>query len=349
MPPSSLTLNYDAVLSTTLFNYRRKLQDAISTANAFYFLLNKRGAIKELDDIGDRKQTPLMYELGTADSYSGYDQLDTTPMDGITAAFTEWRQAAVPIAISGLEEKKNASEARLISLIDSKTKQASMGIKEFWNKRFLQGAGGSTITSAYTSNLNGSTFIDPLPKLVAYDPTASVSVQNINQNTYTWWRNQTKNSTSTTFAGFFKEVENLRNSCSKGPGGPPNLHITEQNVYELYAAALRSMHQNPSYQKADMPFDNVAFFGQPLTWDEFVPDVQGGSATQSTTSGTWWMLNMEFFDIEVHSGTNFAPTPFQKPVGQDAKVAHILWLGATGCSNRRKQGVMGGIDTTIAA
>lgn len=347
--PSSLTLNYDAILSTTLFNYRHKLEDAIATANAFYFLLKKNGAIKEVDDIGDRMQIPLMYELGQADSYSGYDNLDTTPMDGITSAFVNWSQAAVPIAISGLEEKKNASESKLIDLLESKTKQAEMGITEFFNKRFLQGAAGSSITTAYTSSVNGSTFIDPLAKLVAYDPTASVAVQNINQLTYTWWRNVTKNSTSSTYAGFFKELQNARGNASKGPGGPPNLHISDQASYELYTAALRSMHQNPSYQKADIPFDNVAFFGDPLTWDEFVPDVQGGSATQSATSGSWWMLNTKFFGIKVHSGTNFAPTPFQKPVGQDAKVSHLLWLGAVGCSNRRKQGVVGGIDTTIAS
>ncbi|HYB96810.1 MAG TPA: phage major capsid protein [Vicinamibacterales bacterium] len=349
MPPSSLTLNYDALLSTTLFNYRRKFEDAISTANAFYFLLKREGAIKTKDNIGERAQIALMYELGQADSYSGYDQLDTTPMDGITSAFFDWRQAAVPIAISGKEEKQNRSEAQLIDLLEGKTKQAEMGIVEFFNKRLLQGAGGTSITSAYTSSINGSSFIDPLPKLVAYDPTASVVVGNINQSTYTWWRNKTKNSTSTTYAGLRKDLRNLYNTCSLGPGGSPNLHIADQAVFEVYVAALEAMHQNPSYQKADLPFDTVAFNGQPVVHDEFVPDVQGGSATQSTTSGTWWMLNTKFFEVQVQADSNFAPTPFQKPVGQDAKVAHILWMGAALCSNRRKQGVAGGIDTTIAS
>jgi hypothetical protein len=349
MPPSSLTLNYDALLSTTLFNVRRKFEDAISTANAFYYLLKQKGAIKTKENIGERAMIPLMYEIGQADSYSGYDQLDTTPMDGITSAFANWSQAAVPIAISGKEEKQNRSEAQIIDLLEAKTKQAELGITEFFNKRLLQGAAGSSITTAYTSSINGSTFIDPLPKLVAYDPTASVSVLNINQLTYTWWRNKTKNSTSTTYAGFRKELRNLYNSVGLGPGGSPNLHIADQGTVELYVAALEAMHQNPSYQKADIPFDNVSFYGQPLTHDEFVPDVQGGSATQSTTSGTWWMLNTKFFEVQVQAESNFAPTPFQKPVGQDAKIAHILWMGAVLCSNRRKQGVAGGIDTTIAS
>jgi hypothetical protein len=351
MAPSSLTLNYDAILSTTLFNYRKTLEDAISTANAFLYVLMKKNknGYKKVSDIGDRMALPLMYELGNADSYSGYDVLDVTPADGITMAFFNWAQASVPISISGLEEKKNAGEAKLIDLLESKTKQAELGLQEFFNKKMLQGAGGSAITSPYTSPMNGSQFIDPLPLQVAYDPTTSTSIGNLNQSTYGWWRNQTKNSASTTFAGFLKELRNARNNASKGPGGSPDLHLADQATAELYEASLAAAHRNPSYQSADIPFDNVAFYGKPLTWDEFVADAANGSATQSTTSGTWYMLNTQFWGIRVHSGTNFTPTPFIKPENQDARTSHILWLGAMGVGNRRKQGVVGSIDTTIAS
>ena len=77
--------------------------------------------------------------------------------------------------------------------------------------------------------------------------------------------------------------------------------------------------------------------------------MQGGSATQSTTSGSWFMLNTKFWGWKVHAGTNFQFTPMVTPHDQDATTGHILFLGATGCGNRRKQGVMGGIDTTIAS
>jgi hypothetical protein len=351
MAPSSLTLQYDAVLSTTLMNYRRVLEDAISTSNSllFYLIKKNKNGYKKVTEIGDRMGMPLMYELGNADSYSGYDVLDTTPADGITMAFFNWAQASVPISISGLEEKKNSGEEKIIALLESKTKQAELGFQEFFNKRLLIGNGGSTITTPYTSPMNGSTFIDPLPLQVAYDPTTSTTVGNINQNTSAWWRNQSTNSGSTTFAGFLKELRHSRNNGMKGPGGAPDLHIADQSTAELYEAALAASHRNPSYQVADIPFDNVAFFGKPLTWDEFVPDAAGGSATQSTSSGTWYMLNTQFWGIKVHAGTNFTPTPFVKPENQDARTSHLLWLGAAGVSNRRKQVVVGSIDTTISS
>lgn len=351
MPPSSLTLDYDALLSTTLFNYHRTLEDNISKTNALLFLLMRKveGGYQLLTDIGDRMQVSLMYELGNADSYSGYDTLDVTPADGITAAFWDWRQAAVPIAISGIEEKKNQGEARIIALLESKTKQAEMGIQEFFNRRFLVGAGGSAITTAYSSPTNGSSFLDPLPLLVKLDPTTSTTVGNINQSTSAWWQNQFKDGGATSFKTFLRELRALRVRCNRGPGGSPDLHLVDENVYSLYETALAENHRNPSYQKADIPFENILFYGAPVTYDERVPNVKGGSETVSTTQGTWFMLNMKFMHIKVHRGTNFTPSPFVKPENQDGKVAHILWLGGVGVSNRRKHGVYGNIDTTVSS
>lgn len=355
MPPSSLTLNYDAIQSTALFNWAKGLEDQVSKSSAFFYKLKKSGAWQGVESIGDRMALRLMYDLGTADSYSSYDELDLTPMDGITSAFYNWAQMSVPITISGLEEKKTTGENSLANLLDDKTQQAKIGIMEFFNRSLLQGAGGSSITTAYTSPSNGSTFIDPLPLLIKYDPTSSTVIGNINQSTATnnagtaYWRNQFTQSGATTYAGFMKELRTFKNNCGKGPGGNPDLYLSDQHTAEFYEAALASMHQNPSYQKADIPFDNVQLFGQPLTWDELVPDVAGGSITQSTSSGTLWGINTKFFKVKYHKGTNFATTPFQKPVGQDAKSATILWLGGVGVSNRRKQGVMGSIDTTVTS
>lgn len=354
MAVSSLSLNYDAVLSTTLFNYHATLEDEISTSNALlYYLMRKEetGYIKQ-SSIGERYAISLRYENGAFDSYAGYDQLDTTPMDGISQAFFDWRQASTPISISGLEEKKNAGEERIFNLLMEKTQQAVDGIKEGFSKAMFQGQAVNDNTSpnietAYVSPTNGSSFIDPLPLLVSDDGTGEVG--NINSATYSWWANQTGTSAATTYAGLRKELRKLRNDCSKGVGGFPNLHIADQATFEVYVAALEAMHQNPSYQKADIPFDSVAFYGNPVVWDEYMPNWIAGTTTQSTSQGSWLMLNTKFWRIVVHSATDFAPTAFVKPENQDARTSHILWLGTMAVSNRRKHGVLHTIDTTLTS
>lgn len=350
MAVSTLTDNYDALLSTTARNWRKRLEDQISTSTAYlFFIMKKRKAYRSVSDLGVQAAFPLLYQLGRFQAYTGYDILDTTPMDGITTAFYDWRQSAVPIVISGREKKQNRGETKLIDLLESKFTQAEMGIQEGFSKALLRGNvdNGGAIHEAYVDPVTAATFVDPIPLLVKYDPTTSTTIGNINQSTYTWWRNQKKQSAATTYAGWLKEMRNLYNNCGKGPGGYPDLIVAEQQTAELYEAALAAAHRNPSYDKADIPFDAVAFRGNPLIWDEFVPDVHNGTA--AITKGSLYMFNTKFFGIKYDEETNFKPTDMQRPVNQDATVRHILWMGANCTSNRRKQGVMGNIDLTIAA
>jgi hypothetical protein len=348
--PSTLTRAYDALLTTTLINHRRTMEDQISTSNSLFSQLkNQEGGYVLVDDLGERAGNPLMYALGTADTYAGYDPLNTDPMDGVSQSFADWRNVSVPITISGDEEAKNKGEFRLISLLETKTKQAMLGMVEFVNQKLQQGAGGSSISTVYTSSSNGASFIDPLPLLIKFDPTTSTVVQNINQSTFSWWRNQTITDGTSSYAGFLKNLSRLRNLCSKGPGGSPNLYNCDQSTYEFYEAALRAAHRNPSYNVADLGFENISVHGKPMVWDEFVPDYSGGSTTQSTSSGTIIALNTKFMALKVERATNMRATPFMTPVDQDARVSHIMWRGALCLFNRRKQGVLGSVNTTVVS
>ena len=316
--PSSLTLNYDAILSSTLMNLHKSgaLQDNISTSNAFLFYLMKKNKTYTGDAEGERMRISLLYEFGPGDVYSGYDVLDTTPADGMTTAFFNWGQLAAQVAISGKEERENAGIAtRVFDLLKAKTQQATLKAQDLFARALIQGNGPNTataITTAYTSNTNGAVFIDPLPLLVHATPTTSLSIGNINQATYSWWQNQDNNSTSSTFAAFLKELDRLYNDCSKGPGGRPDLHLVDQFVYELYVAALRTQNRFHDFKKADIPFDNVAFHGEPVTWDEFVPDVANGTIASIpvAASGTWYMLNTKYFQIKYF--LDFEPSKFTK-------------------------------------
>lgn len=340
--PNANTFNYDALVSQSLANYRKTLQDQISTSNAFFKMIPWESA-----DGGLYVAEDLMYALGTADSYDGYDELPLTPNEGITQSTWQWAQAASPISVSEKERKQN--KHRIVNLITSKIMQAEMGFKEFFAKNFLRGAlesGGSTLLTPYVSTVNGSSFIDPLPKLIQLDPTASNTIGGINQSTYSWWRNQYKASAATTTTAFMNEVLKMYNDCSKGPGGPPDLILTDQTTWELVHQAYRAYFQNTARTDGNFPFPNLQFFNSKIVWDEFVPDAY--SATSATTTyGTMYFLNTKFFKCIYENETNFVATDFQKPINQDAKYKHILWMGTVVMSNRRKQGVIGKIARTL--
>lgn len=354
--PSSLTLDFTALLTSTLMKQSSTLVNNISLANYAFYRLKEIGAIKETADLGERYKVNLMYALAPTSTYAGYDALPVDPVDGLTSAFFDWRNAVTPISISGDEKAKNrGSMVQVINLLATKTEQARISITEFWGKAFLQGNGinnPTAIETAYVDPGNGSAFIDPLPLLVKYDPTTSTTIGNINQSTSTWWQNRKTADTSTTFAGFRKNLRNLFNRCGLGGGGTkryPDIHICDQNTYEFYEEVLTFFYRNTQLARADIPFDNTTFKGYPVTWDESVPDVAGGTTTQSTTSGTWYMLNSAFLTIMADSQTNFRARPAVEPANQDASISQILWRGAAGVSQRRKHGVMGSIDTTITS
>lgn len=340
--PAASTYNYDALVATSLANYRKTLTDNISSSNAFF-----KSIAWESRDGGLYLAEDLMYALAPVDSYDGYDELPLTPTNGITQAQFGWAQASAPISISEKERKQN--KHRLVNLVSSKIMQAEIGMKEFWGKAFLQGSmsgGGASLLTPYTSPANGSQFVDPLPKLVAYDPTASLEIGGINQSTNTWWRNRTKQSAATTYAGLLNEVMTMYNTTSLGPGGAPKLGLCDQTTWELINLAYYAKYQGRMEQVGNYPYPTVKFWNMDLTWDEYVPDVATG-VVSTATKGTMYFLNPTFFKCCYESETNFVATDFERPINQDAKYKHILWMGGVTINNRRKQGVIGNIARTL--
>ena len=344
--PNALTLNLDSVFATSLANYNRKLIDNIGKVNVFLNFIMKNGGYKAVDG-GTHIVEPLMYGLATADWYDGYDELSTDPTDGITQALFDWRQLAVPISYSEKERKLN--KERLVDLIDARIRQGEMGIHEKLNQAILRGAGAGALTTAQSSGLNGASGVDPLPLLVDYAPTGARSIGGLAQNTYSWWQNQQKESAATSWAGLFNEFQNMYNNCSKGSGGEPNLILCDQTTYETFQAAIYNKYRYLDNDK-NFDFEHFKFKKAVVAWDECVPNVWANTTdTTTTTGGTAYFLNTQFFKLRYESSTNFVMGPFQKPVNQDAKVAHILWMGNLTCNNRRKQGVIGKISRAIAA
>lgn len=351
--PAQSTFNYDALVSTSLANYRKQLIDNIATQNLFLKKI-MGSSMYESADGGLYLAEDLMYDLAPTDSYEGMDPLPLTPTEGLTQAQFQWAQCATPIAISELERKKN--KHRIVDLVASKIKQAEISIKEYWAKAFLQGglmnSAVNDITRPYVSPANGSTFVNPLFLLVKYDPTTSTEIGGINQSTNTWWRNNTKTSAATTGLGFLQEILNLYNTCSKGTGGPPDICWTDQITWELISVAYYNKFRTEMATVTSYPWPTLKWWNMEIVWDQYMPNVAanagaGSTDTTAANGGTLVMLNSDFMKVRYESETNYVSTDFQKPVNQDAKYKHILWMGNTTVNNRRKHGVMGAIPRTL--
>jgi len=374
--PSNRSIDYDALLSLSLEYTRSTLVDNIFTSTPFLAALygafgkkakNKKGV--RLQNGGERIRQPLMYGKNTTvGSYSGYDILDVTPQDGITTAFFTWRQLAGSVAISRKEERQNAGEGKIKDLLQAKIMQLEYTLRDELNYQLL----GKTVASEVWSAGDGiagqssGADLDPLPHLIAKDAAGSVTVGNINQSTYSWWRPQVLDGTGgghesapykaitvSTWATLKQAARNLYNTCSKGGGGFPDFGLLDQSTFESYEAALddKSRYVNMSKGPASMGFDAIRFKNQDLTWDEMVPDMDGGYVYDSGSfgTGTWFMLNLDFLELVVDSATDFITTPFVRPENQDAKVAQILMMGNLTSSNLRKQGMIYGIDLDLTS
>jgi len=347
--PSAKTINLDALFSLSVENSRKQLFDNISTSNAFWKRIIDNGAYESADG-GTHIEEPLMYALGNAHWFDGFDVLKTDTINGITKALYEWRQAAVSVVISGKELKQN--KHKIVDLFTSKIQQASLGIQELIPKAIFQGnkPNGGTIVDAVVDGDLGATGINTLASMVHYSPSSALTVGNIAQgdSANSWWRNQTQDFSGSSFdtgTEVLAGLTQLYQRCTRGPGGSPDFAITDEETYSILEGILYNRTRHPISTNQEFPFNNIVWKGMTIVTDEFMHDAANGN-TNTTTAGTLYMLNTQFWKIRYESDSDFVTTDPRTPTSQDAMVKFILWMGNMTCNNRRKQGVAHGIRRT---
>ena len=300
--------NFDALLSTTLQNYRPTLVDNIFTARVLLEHMNSRGRIV-MEEGGSQIVEPLVYaQNNTVGSYSGYDAIDLTPQEGISAAEYDWKQLAASIAISGIEEAKNRGTEAIIKLLNAKIMQAEESIKESLNDQlFADGTG------------NGGTDFNGLGNIVGTTNT----VGGIDGNTNTWWRSTVDSSSAVLSSSAMAAAYN---TASRG-NDTPDLIVTTQTLFEKYESLLTPNVRYQDTNKANLGFQNLMFKQTPVVFDV------------SCTASTMFFLNTKYLKLTGMNGHWFETSEFQKGTvaGVDARYALILAFGQLTCSNRARQ------------
>ena len=299
--------NFDALLSTTLANYRDQLTDNIFTARPLTYFLQDRGRIRMLNG-GTKIVEPLIYGTNsTVASYSGFDSLSLTPQQGISAAEYEWKQYAASITISGIEEAKNNGEQEIINLLEAKIMQAEESMREGFNQMFFGSGTGNS-----GKDWNG------LGNLVE----ASGTVGGIDRSTESWWRSYEDNGAG---ALTLAQMSTAYNTVSVG-NDHPDMILTTQTLFEKYESLLVSNLRFTDTRTADAGFQNLLYKAAPVVYDVHCD------------TGVMYFLNSKYLTLVGHTNKWFAQTSFVSPEDVDAKYALILCYGNLTCRNAKKQG-----------
>jgi hypothetical protein len=300
--------NFDAILSTTLQNYRPTLVDNIFTATVLLDHLNSKGRVV-MEEGGTSIVEPLVYAANdTAGSYSGYDAIDLTPQEGISAANYNWKQMAASIAISGIEEAQNRGTEAIIKLLNAKIMQTEESIKESLNDMLYANSVG-----------NGGKDFQGLGFIID----ASNTVGGIDPTTNSWWASYEEN-TATALTQL--QMATAYNTASKG-SDVPDMIVTTQTLFEKYESLLTAQVRYQDVTKANSGFQNLMFKQTPVVFDV------------SCTAGNMFFMNSKYLKLTGMNGHWFNTTEFQKGTvaGVDARYALILSFGELTCSNRKRQ------------
>src|ERR1044071_6713614 len=172
---ASPNTTFTEMVTTTLRSHPTEVADNVSKHNALWRKLSSGGRIKKLSG-GYEIVRPLEYaENATYQRYSGYDALNISASEVLSAAKYDWVQAAVHVTASGRELRMNSGKEQLIDLAASRTRNA---LKTASNNMSLD-----LYSSGSLTNQMGG-----LGAIITTDGTGTVG--GINSTTYTWWKNQ---------------------------------------------------------------------------------------------------------------------------------------------------------------
>lgn len=320
IPNSVLT----EILSSTLRDYQSDFADNVTGKNALLTAMKEKGGI-QIKTGGATIQRQLDYqENSTFQYYSGYETLDVSASDTLTSANYEWKQAAVNVALSGLEKRKNSGEAQIIDLVASRTRNAMATMSNNINVGLYSDGTGSAGKQ-----------IGGLQLVVADDPTTGI-VGGIDAAENAFWRNVVFDATdagaAASASNIVEYMNKTYNQLTRGVD-KPDLIVCDQNYYNFYQQALQLIQrvyvqEGAVARMASSGFSALDYQGVPVILDNDIP------------ANHMYFLNTDYLFFDVHEDANFTPGEMERPINQDAMIMPILFMGNLTCSNRSLQGVL---------
>ena len=304
------------------------IADNVTKNNALLTKLKSKGKVKPFTGGREIIQELSHSENQTGKYYSGYEILDISPSEVLSAAVYPIKQASVAVTISGLEELQNAGREQMIDLLDSRIEVAEATMKNMLSAGVYSdgtGSGGKEVTGLQNQ-------VDTTP--------ATGITGGIPRANYTFWRNQVE---TAAISGTPTEAKRgllsnaMRQLSMKTTRGQDRTDlITADNVsYGLFWSGFteRQRYTNPGSKMAD--WEPMAFGKADVVLD--------GGLEGSSPANRMYFLNCDYLFWRPHRQRDMVPLDSGRySTNQDAMVQLLLWAGNLCASNLKLQGVLNG-------
>jgi len=310
---------FDNIVGTTLERYfgSGKATDNIFSRTAVLDFVKRRAKI---DVQGGRNAVhPVMgARNSTFQNYSGYDTLTPAVDEIIDTAEYSWKQSAIYVPISGMEEAKNSGDKAVINLLKAKTSNAEMTAAEVFEEMLFLADGAGTD--------NGQTTYTPSAKewqgLNSFVATSGDNVGGIAvADMATWVSPVDSDAEALTLA----DMSSMYNNVSYG-ADKCDFEVTTQLLYEKYESLLQANQRFTDASTAKAGFDNLIHKAGVVAWSDYCP------------TGEWYFLNSRHLKLSVLGSKWMKFNGFIQPYDKDAKYGMILNYGTFATDGRRYLG-----------
>ena len=311
--------NVTDIFATTIAKRSKRIQDNVTKNNGLLTWIKESGNVRPVSG-GEYILEELSFqENGNAGWYSGYDTLHINASDVISAAQYDWKQAAVPVVMSGLEDLKNAGPEQMIDLMEGRMKVAESTMMNLISE------------GMYSDGTNyGGKQIVGLDAAVPVTNTSG-TYGGIDRASYSFWRTQKVSGTAYTAATIQGGMNDMWVKLVRG-ADRPNLILSDNTMWSLYVNSLQLLQRFTSPQSANLGFSSIDFMGTPVVLDGGI----GGFATTKTM----YFLNTKYLHWRPSSRRNMVPLNPSKrySVNQDAEVQILAFAGNMTTSGSQFQG-----------
>jgi hypothetical protein len=312
------------ILTTTLRARSKNVSSQIDLHDPLLFRLQQKGMKKTFSGGRSIVEELEYQENSSFMRYSGYEPLDISPQEHLTAAEYGIKQCAMSITMSGLEQIQNQGSEAVLDLMESRISNCERSFKnnmvrEVWSD----------------GSADGGKQIGGMQHLVSN--TGLGTIGGIDANTWNFWRNKVVSiaavaggpASATTIQTAMNEIylSLVINSDH------PDLIIFDNKFYNYYLSSLQAIQRISDPKMASAGFQTLKFMGADV--------VLGNGFNGPAPLNQGYFLNTSYIKYRPVKGRDIAVIGGERePLNQDGIAKIWGWAGNMTICNRQYQGVL---------